>query len=88
MAKAENASPVQSSPRKILDKSHRKCIMRIHLQEKCIGVTKPGEKKILFIATAMERLSAISKKLGFSASEILRPAIDEYWVRFERKEKK
>jgi hypothetical protein len=30
----------------------------------------------------------MSKKLGLSASEILRRAIDEYWEKFERKEKK
>jgi hypothetical protein len=30
----------------------------------------------------------MSKKLGLSASEILRRAIDEYWERFERKEKR
>jgi hypothetical protein len=29
----------------------------------------------------------MSKKIGLSASEILRRAIDEYWERFERKEK-
>jgi len=29
----------------------------------------------------------MSKKIGLSASEILRRAIDEYWKRFERKGK-
>jgi hypothetical protein len=29
----------------------------------------------------------MSKKLGLSASEILRRAIDEYWERFEKKER-
>jgi hypothetical protein len=30
----------------------------------------------------------MSKKMGFSASEILRRAIDEYWERFEKKERR
>jgi hypothetical protein len=29
----------------------------------------------------------MAKKLGFSASEILKRAIDEYWEMFERKER-
>ena len=33
-----------------------------------------------------KRLNSMSKKMGLSASEILRRAIDEYWERFERKE--
>ena len=35
-----------------------------------------------------KRLNTMSKKLGLSASEILRRAIDEYWERFEKKEKR
>ena len=35
-----------------------------------------------------KRLTLMSKKLGLSASEILRRAIDEYWERFEKKGKK
>jgi predicted DNA-binding protein len=35
----------------------------------------------------IKRLSSMSKKTGLSASEILRRAIDEYWERFEAKEK-
>lgn len=35
----------------------------------------------------LKRLSLMSKKMGLSASEILRRAIDEYWERFEKKEK-
>jgi len=30
----------------------------------------------------------MSKKLGLSLSEILRRAFDEYWERFEKKEKR
>lgn len=36
----------------------------------------------------LKRLNTLSKKLGLSASEILRRAIDDYWERFERKEKR
>jgi len=36
----------------------------------------------------LKRLNTMSKKLGLSASEILRRAIDEYWERFEKKEKR
>jgi predicted DNA-binding protein len=36
----------------------------------------------------LKRLNSMSKKLGLSASEILRRAIDEYWERFEKKNKK
>jgi len=36
----------------------------------------------------LRRLNTISKKLGLSASEILRRAIDEYWERFEEKSKR
>jgi predicted DNA-binding protein len=32
-----------------------------------------------------KRLNSMSKKMGLSASEILRRAIDEYWERFEKK---
>ncbi len=35
----------------------------------------------------LKRLNTMSKKLGLSASEILRRAIDEYWERFEKKKK-
>lgn len=35
-----------------------------------------------------KRLNSMSKKMGLSASEILRRAIDEYWEKFERKVKK
>jgi predicted DNA-binding protein len=36
----------------------------------------------------LKRLSSMSKQLGLSASEILRRAIDEYWERYEKKEKR
>jgi predicted DNA-binding protein len=36
----------------------------------------------------IKRLKSIVRKTGLSASEILRRAIDEYWDKFERKERK
>jgi predicted DNA-binding protein len=35
----------------------------------------------------VKRLQMMSKKTGLTASEIVRRAVDEYWERFERKEK-
>ncbi len=32
-----------------------------------------------------KRLMSMSKKMGLTASEILRRAMDEYWERFEKK---
>jgi predicted DNA-binding protein len=48
---------------------------------------KPARRNFYLSEIQLKRLSAMSKKLGFSASEILRRAIDEYWERFERKGK-
>lgn len=36
----------------------------------------------------IKRLKSIVRKTGLSASEILRRAIDEYWDKFGRKERK
>ena len=49
---------------------------------------KPARRNFYLSELQLKRLNTISKKLGLSASEILRRAIDEYWERFERKEKK
>jgi metal-responsive CopG/Arc/MetJ family transcriptional regulator len=35
----------------------------------------------------IKRLKTMSKKMGVSASEVIRRAIDEYWERFEKKGK-
>jgi metal-responsive CopG/Arc/MetJ family transcriptional regulator len=35
----------------------------------------------------IKKLRTLSKKMGVSASEVIRRAIDEYWERFERKGK-
>lgn len=35
-----------------------------------------------------KRLSIMFKKMGLSASEILRRAVDEYWERYEKKLRK
>ena len=47
-------------------------------------------KRMNFYLTDVEvkRLNEMSKKTGLTASEIVRRAIDEYWERFERKERK
>ena len=47
-------------------------------------------KRRMFYFTDLQykRLSLLSKKLGLSLSEILRRAIDEYWERFEKKERR
>jgi transposase-like protein len=45
-----------------------------------------GERRNFYLTgLQLKRLSSMSKKLGLSASEILRRAIDEYWERFEKK---
>jgi predicted DNA-binding protein len=46
-------------------------------------------KRMNFYLTDIEvkRLNKMSKKTGLTASEIVRRAIDEYWERFERKER-
>jgi predicted DNA-binding protein len=46
-------------------------------------------KRMNFYLTDIEvkRLNEISKKTGLTASEIVRRAIDEYWERFEKKER-
>jgi len=36
----------------------------------------------------IRRLKTIQKKTGLPLSDIVRRAIDEYWERFERKERK
>jgi predicted DNA-binding protein len=47
-------------------------------------------KRMNFYLADMQirRLKAINKKTGLPLSDILRRAIDEYWERFERKEKR
>jgi metal-responsive CopG/Arc/MetJ family transcriptional regulator len=35
----------------------------------------------------IKKLKTMSKKMGISVSEVIRRAIDEYWERFERKER-
>jgi len=47
-----------------------------------------GQRRNFYLTDLqLKRLNSMSKKIGLSASEILRRAIDEYWERFERKEK-
>jgi len=46
-------------------------------------------KRMNFYLADMQirRLKAIQKKTGLPLSDILRRAIDEYWERFEKKER-
>ena len=47
-------------------------------------------KRMNFYLTDIQvkRLQVMSKKTGLTASEVLRRAIDEYWERFEKKERR
>ncbi len=36
----------------------------------------------------VKRLNEMAKRTGLTASEIIRRAIDEYWDRFEKKERR
>ena len=46
-----------------------------------------GERRNFYLTDLqLKRLNTISKKLGLSASEILRRAVDAYWEKFEKKE--
>ena len=48
-----------------------------------------GKRRNFYLSDLqLKRLNAMSKRMGLSASEILRRAIDEYWERFEKKGKK
>jgi predicted DNA-binding protein len=51
-------------------------------------MTRPARRNFYLTDLQLKRLNTMSKKLGLSASEILRRAIDEYWERFEKKEKR
>ena len=48
-------------------------------------MTKPARRNFYLTDLQLKRLNTMSKKLGLSASEILRRAIDKYWEKFERK---
>ena len=50
-------------------------------------MTKPARRNFYLTDLQLKRLNTMSKKLGLAASEILRRAIDEYWERFEKKER-
>jgi hypothetical protein len=47
-----------------------------------------GKRRMFYLTDfQFKRLTFISKKTGLSASEILRRAFDDYWERFEKKER-
>jgi hypothetical protein len=67
-----------------LDKINERCIIKV--QSNGGGNKIMGERRNFYLTgLQLKRLSSMSKKLGLSASEILRRAIDEYWERFEKK---
>jgi hypothetical protein len=78
-------NPIRSGEK--LDKSDRKCIIKIHLKRRGDEMTKPARRNFYLTDLQLKRLNTMSKKLGLAASEILRRAIDEYWERFEKKER-
>jgi predicted DNA-binding protein len=48
-----------------------------------------GKRMNFYIAEIqIKRLKSLSKKTGMTASEIVRRGIDEYWEKYERKEKR
>ena len=70
-----------------LDKRNERCIIKI--QSNRGGNKTMGERRNFYLTDMqLKRLNTMSKKLGLSASEILRRAIDEYWERFEKKERR
>ena len=73
----------------MLDISGGKCIVRIHNWKGGCQMSPRAARRNFYLSDLqLKRLSSMSKKLGLSASEILRRAIDEYWERFERKVKR
>ena len=69
----------------LLDKNIEVCIMAISQSK---GVKNMAIRANFYLSELqVKRLKMMSKKTGLTASEILRRAIDEYWERFERKEK-
>jgi metal-responsive CopG/Arc/MetJ family transcriptional regulator len=56
----------------------------------CITYREVSVKRIDITVSEVhiKKLKTMSKKMGVSASEFIRRAIDEYWERFEKKEKR
>jgi metal-responsive CopG/Arc/MetJ family transcriptional regulator len=57
----------------------------------CRNIDKEVPMKRIDITVSeihIKRLKTMSIKMGVSASEVVRRAIDEYWERFEKKGKK
>ncbi len=48
-----------------------------------------GKRRMFYLTDLQyKRLTLMSKKMELTSSEILRRAIDEYWERFEKKNKR
>lgn len=77
---------IQQSPKKKLDKIDGLCIIDSSHDGGYLIMTM---KRMNFYLADLQikRLKAINKKTGLPLSDILRRAIDEYWERYEKKEK-
>jgi hypothetical protein len=83
---------VQRCPNISIDKRGERCIIKAHFNQggfKIMGRSKFMGQRRNFYLTDMQykRLMSMSKKMGLTASEILRRAIDEYWERFVKKQR-
>jgi hypothetical protein len=75
----------KASPKKVLDKIIRLCIINITLKWE---VMRLGQRVGFYLTDLqIKNLKKLSKKTGLTVSEIIRRAIDEYWERYEKKGK-
>jgi hypothetical protein len=77
---------VQSSPKKGLTETVRD-VSFIHMLSTIEGNGMAKRLNFYLTDAQVKRLRIMSTKSCLTASEILRRAIDEYWERFDRKEK-
>ncbi len=78
---------IQINLNKKVDKICCLCIINLNLIEGD-GLMTMKRCNYYLADIQIKRLKAIQKKTGLPLSDILRRAIDEYWERFERKEKR
>jgi len=82
----KSRTSVQSSPKKKLNKRNSRCIIKV--QQNRGGFKVMGKRRNFYLSDLqLKRLNSMSKKMELSASDILRRAIDEYWERYEKKQK-
>ena len=77
---------VQLSPKKKLDKISSSMYRRdTSIREGVITMSPRAARRNFYLSELqLKRLNSMSKKMGLSASEILRRAIDEYWEKYRR----